>query len=212
MAYASRKDFQLSRKLLHLFNGSLGFWLYVYSGLSKTLVLSILAFCVFISACSDLLRAKNPTFKKWMSQKVSSMIREQELQGLSSMSKGLGCTLLVLLVFSEKVGILIMLYATYADVAAGIVGSLFGKIRLNAHASLEGSLAFFVTAFLSGLYAFHFLFFPAMSLTFAMILFSALSALLVTLIEAFFPQYDDNILIPLLGAPVLALLFLLWKF
>ncbi len=205
MLSASRKDFQWQRKLFHLFNGTLGFCLYVYSGLSHTVVLSILGFCALVCLILDVIRFCSPVFNAWLSQKTAGVIRQEESNRLTSMTKGLSLAFFVLVLFPEKVGILIMLYMTYADAAAGIVGSLWGRHRLNRHASVEGSSAFFIIAFLSSLFAFFFIFhFPLHS---AVFVFAVIASLLMTVIEGLFPNLDDNVTIPLFGASVLYLLF-----
>jgi len=202
---ASRKDFQWQRKLFHLFNGTLGFCLYVYSGLSHTIVLSILGFCAAVCLGLDLIRFRLPAFNTWLSQKTAGVIRQEESKRLTSMTKGLSLAFFVLILFPEKVGILIMLYMTYADAAAGIVGSLWGRHYFNRHASFEGSAAFFSIALLSSFYAFFFIFrFPLHS---AVFVFAIIASLLMTVIEGLFPNLDDNVTIPLFGAPVLYLLF-----
>ena len=208
---SSRKDFQWQRKLFHLLNGTLGFSLYVYSGLPKTLVLFILGFCVFVCFTLDLLRFRFSSFNQWLSQKTSGVIRQEEAKKFTSMTKGLGLAFLVLILFPQKVGILIILYMTYADAAAGIVGSLWGKHYFNRHASFEGTLAFFGVALASSLFAFFFVFQPVFVFSLKTLLLALSISFIATATESLFPKFDDNVMIPLLGAPAIYLVFALFS-
>lgn len=203
-----RHQLQWSRKLLHLFNGTCGIWLYLYSGLSREWVLLILAVTVFLNLSLDLTRIFSRDFNTWFVKRFHRFMRVTEDARLTSATKGLGTTLIVLLIFPERVGILIMLFVTYSDTFGGIIGSLVPSPKINSHASVAGSLAVFICSYLLTFFSFYFIVGVMAPLSFWQIqTLSLASAGIAFICEGLFPQWDDNLLLPLLGAPLLWMLF-----
>lgn len=203
---STRADLQWKRKFFHLFNGTLGFYLYVYSGFQKSHVLLFLLGCVLVSLLCDLARIFSARFRGVFTGQFSELMRDYELTGLTSATKGLGMALVVLLTCPEKVGILVMLFITYGDTAGGIVGPIWGRHRINAHATWEGCAAVFAVCAASTAYAFVFLFSDAALIPTTFVLLVSAAGLIGALSESVLPQYDDNVTVPLLSAPALWLL------
>lgn len=196
-----RHHLQWKRKLFHLFNGTLGFSIYVYSGLPRPLVFAVLGFFVLMSLTLDLSRFFSTKFNNWFCSHFRNFMRVHEKEALTSGTKGILTAYLLLLFLPYKVGIIVILFMTYGDAAGGIIGPLFGKHRLNRHATLEGSVAVFTTCFLSALFAFHFVFHDPLT-GLPLLAFCFLAALAGALAEGLFPQWDDNVMMGCLSAPV----------
>lgn len=193
---------------MHVFNGSLGIWLYVGSGLSESIVLIILASCVLVSLSFDLLRLNFSRFNQWAFQKFSSVIRIEEKSRLSGTTTGLGTTLILLLIFPRETNILMMMFVTYADPMGSIIGNYFGKHSLlGTNRTWEGSLGVFVAGVISSLLCVYWLWTPGLFSGIQVLLFIIGSGLIAALAEAILPRYDDNFVIPLLSSPLLLLLF-----
>lgn len=102
---------------------------------------------------------------------------------------------------SVEVGALVM---GFGDGAAQIVGSHWGRNRLLAGRSLEGSLAFVAFAFVAVL-AFRLWRYPELALSDTLLLAGA-TALLGALLEAVSVRVNDNVVVPVGVAGLAALL------
>ncbi len=197
---ALRHHLQWRRKLFHLFNGTLGFSVYVYSGLPRWIIFLILGSFVLFALLVDFLRFVSPKFNHWFCGLFQGFMRIQEAGALTSGTKGALTAYLLLLLLPYKVGLIVILFMAYGDAAGGIIGPLFGKHHLNRHATLEGSFAVFVTCALATLFAFHFVFHDPLN-GFLLVAFALLAGLVGALSEGLFPQWDDNVMMGLLSAP-----------
>lgn len=205
----SVRPLQWGRKLFHVFNGSVGFWLYVYSGLSRSTVLIILGAFILLNLAFDAARIYSANFAEVFSKRFEAFIRPTEKREISSATKGLAAALFVLLFFPEPIGILVMLFVTYGDTAGGIVGALIKSPRLNSHASVSGSLAVWLVCSLATAWAFAYPLANSVAQEAAGFGVIILSGLIGAFAEAVLPEFDDNLVLPLLSAP---LLMLLWSF
>jgi dolichol kinase len=204
------RPLQWKRKIFHLINGSIGFWLYTFSGLSEFSVLLILGTCALFALMFDLVRIQYPAFNAWSCKRLTSVMRNSENGQLTSVTKGLSATWIVLIICPRPVDLLVIQFATYCDTVGGIVGSLWGKRHLNKHATLEGSFAVFISGSLITFLTLIFLI-PEFDLgIWWLVLFSFLSGLIALLAEGLFPDWDDNATIPLISGPALYGLFYLF--
>lgn len=201
-----RTQFQWGRKLFHTGNGLFGTWLYGFSGLSEWTVMGILAAFLMTGVVTEIVRWKSKRANEWVCKTFSGIMRESERGKISSATWYMGATLLVFLVFPKPVCILTLLFVALGDTAAGIVGVHWGRHKLSAHTSLEGSLAAFFVCFLAtllvtglGLTTFHL---AGASLFF----FSFLAGLIGAFSEGIFKKLDDNLVISVVSAPLLLLL------
>lgn len=201
------RPLQLWRKFFHVFNGSLGLWFYAYSGLSEWQALTILACFAFGSLGFDVIRMRSPNINAWFTVRFSFMMRREEEHKITSITWGLLCAWIMLVIFPRPVDILLILFVTYGDTIAGIIGPLFGKHKINAHASIEGSLALFFLSALMTYFSFEHFHFDYEWSTIKIIIFSLCAGLIAVVAEGAFPNLDDNATIPLVAAPLLWILF-----
>lgn len=206
---SARANLQWSRKLFHMMNGLLGLWIYNFSGLSERGTALLLASYLAIAVLTEIFRRRYPAFNDWVCKAIGGMMRERERSQISSATWYMFSVLIVLLVFPKPVAVLTILFVAVGDTFAGIVGSLWGKHRITPHLSWEGCLACFTACFLSTLFFTPF-WLPGFALAgWALLSFSLLAGLIGTFAESVFKKLDDNLVIPLVSAP---LLWLLMKF
>lgn len=199
----SRQVLQWPRKLAHTLLGLLTVWLYVFSGLSHA-QFAILA-TTFSAACLALefSRLRSPRINAWAIRLFRITMRERERNGICSASYYIVAMYTVFLLFSAPVAVITLLYLALGDTIASVVGLRFGKHPFIGKSTIEGTLAGFITCFLSSFAIWHFN--PGMSLG-PTAAFAAVGGLIGSLSETLFPKIDDNLIIPMLSAPVLALL------
>ena len=199
---ASRKNIQWWRKLTHAFNGIFFIYLFVYSGLPKTITWSFAGGFIAWAFSLEMARHISPGVNQWVCRWFKPIMREREKTNINSAIFYLFSMTFVYLVFPVEVSMLTMLFIAIGDPVAGIVGVTWGKTKITSHVSVEGSLACFaVCAFLAALCA-GFLFTKTLSFL-PLVFFSLLSGVVGALAEASFKKLDDNLVMPLLSAPAL---------
>ncbi|MCB1213883.1 MAG: hypothetical protein KDK66_00265 [Deltaproteobacteria bacterium] len=206
LTYPDRQEMQYYRKLFHVFAGSFSFVVYNFSGLRESMVWLLLLFCVLISLSFDLLRMYKKDFSKKYIRYFRKILRDSEQKGLTSATRGLFAALVVIVIFPRDVDNLAILFTTFADPVGGIIGSRYGKIKINKHASLVGSVAVLATSTLivilvSLLGLLEHSFSPM-----GLVVFAILCGLLVAIAEGAIYQWDDNMTIPWTLAPCVWLL------
>jgi len=204
---AQRNQFQWARKLLHVFNGSLGFCLYMFSGLPEAWVLTFCFACFVGAFFFDWYRIHHQKINDVYCEKLAPLMRERERFGFNSMTKGLWGIFLILAIFPPAIDIPVMLFMQLGDPIGCIVGSFWGKTKLNPHASLQGSLAILVFSALAMAGSALWLIpaFPFQGMTLG--IFCVLAGLISAFSEGFFYKWDDNLTLPLISAPLLWLLY-----
>ncbi len=204
---APRHQLQWARKFLHIFNGSLGFCLYQFSGLPESWVLTF-CFATFVGAFAfDWYRIHHQKINAIYCEKLATLMREKERNDFNSMTHGLGAIFLILAIFPKEVDIPVMLFMQLGDPLGCIVGTYWGKIKLNPHSSLQGSMAIFIFSALAmwGASVWLLPVFPFAGLK--LFLFCILAGLIAAFSEGFFYKWDDNLTLPLISAPLLWLLY-----
>lgn len=204
---ASRKQFQWGRKIFHTGNGLLGLYLYAFTPIARMGAIITLICYLAVALSIEIGRFNSPRFNEWLSRRISAIMREKERHQISAGTWFMLAMLFVLLFFPKEVVIAVLLFTSLGDTAAGTVGSLWGRIKLSPHVSLEGLLAGFAVNF-AAVYLFvlndwmgnlHLVGLSAF-------LFSFLASLIGTLAEGAFKDLEDNFVIPMLSAPVTWLL------
>ena len=203
LAMTQRKTLQWKRKLLHLFNGSLGFSLYNFSGLSEMIVIGVLTVFFLASFSVDIYRMTHPSFDDQFCTTFGEVIRESEKGHISSMTKGMFAFIPVLLLFPPQVDLLIVPFFTLGDPAGAIAGFYLGKHKYKKHKSVEGSLAVWVVCSLATFLVVTFLFPPLGWSGLKTFSFVALAGLIGAVAEGLFSRFDDNLTVPFIGAPCL---------
>jgi len=207
---ASKKDLQWSRKLFHTANGLIGFYFWGYSGLADWIILSVLGIYFLYALTTEIIRRKYPAYNRWMIKTIGWMMREHEKTTISSATYYISTMFFVMLVFPKEVSLLTLFYVAVGDTFAGIVGVLWGRHKITQKVSFEGAFACFAVCALAT-YLIITTGLPGFTLTgHNAILFSISGGLIAALAEGSFKKYDDNLVMPLISAPLLTLL--IWLF
>lgn len=199
---ASRKNIQWQRKVCHASLGMLFLYLFVFSGFPKTILWSLAGGFILWTVSLETIRHLNPKVNDWVCRWFKPIMRERERTKINSAMFYIVAMLIVYFVFPIEVTMLAMLFIALGDPVAGVVGVFWGKRKLSPHSSLEGSLACFATCALMAYACAGFLISTNISL-FSLIIFSILSGLTGAIAEASFKKLDDNLVMPLLSAPIL---------
>ncbi len=203
---ASRTQLQWPRKAFHTLAGLFGLWLYGYSGLSESTVITVLALCFSGAVLTEIVRRISPAANRKICEKLRLIMRERERGKISSATWFMGAILAVFLIFPKPAGILALYYTSVGDTAAGIFGSRWGRHRLGPHVSLEGSLAAFAACLLGTLWIAAYGLQPFQPRGWELWVFSLAAAAVAALAEAALKKWDDNLVIPLVSAPAVWLL------
>ena len=191
-----KEDFyflEVPRKITH-FIGALIPFIYYFANLDKLHALIYLAPVVIIIAGSDLYRILNPKFNKLYLKLLGKTMRPHEVHSFNgSFTFMLGAFLTVLL-FPKTIAIVSLLYVTFGDPFACMVGKKLGATKIF-NKSLEGSLACFFVCFIIGIW---FLKNPAIAL---------ISSIVATLAELLPLPINDNFRIPIFSGISLVILF-----
>jgi diacylglycerol kinase (CTP) len=202
---SSKKSIQWGRKLNHVVPPILFLYLFAYSGFSNVVIWSITGPLLIGLFSVEIARHLNPRVNDWFCKSFKSIMREREKTGINSSVFyviGMG---IVYFVFPIEVAVLTMFFIAIGDPIAGIVGICWGRRKLSAHVSLEGTLACFVTCSLAAAVSATYLFDKTLPLL-SLILFSMLSGLVGAVSEASLKKLDDNFVMPVLSAPILWIL------
>ena len=200
--YSCRTKLQWRRKIFHLGMGLSFLCLFVYAGLSE-LALNVLSIA-FILFCLNLeiLRHHNDGIKRFVNRVFGPIMREHEKTKVTAASHYIISMSVVYFIFPIEVAMLSLLFIAVGDPVAGVIGASFGKIKLKDHVSLEGFMACFVIcAALSALCVTH-LFNTTLGPLLA-IPFALLGGFIGAVAESSFKKVDDNLVIPLVSAPLL---------
>ncbi|MBI2336172.1 MAG: hypothetical protein HYU97_05365 [Deltaproteobacteria bacterium] len=203
---ASRTELQWGRKTFHVASGLFGIWLYGYSGLSPMVAITVLSICLSIAITTEFARHFSPSFNDWLCHSLSGIMRERERVKISSATWFMGSILVIFLCFPREVAILSLFYVTIGDTVAGIVGSRWGRYRLSKHVSIEGTTAAWLTCSLGTAFLARFALHPFHLEGLSLFFFALLGGLTAAITELSFKKLDDNLVMPLLSAPILWLL------
>jgi len=186
---------ELVRKGIHLFALVIpaGYYLLPFS-----LALGVVALAAAVSIVIDLSRFRRWPLWSWVSKILTPIIREHEITGgFTGASYILTTSTFCILLFPKMVAIASIVFIIVGDIAAALVGRVYGRHKLVANKSVEGSgaclLSLVVVAFLI----------PELPLWAGLV-----GAVVATAAEAFSGRIDDNLAVPLAsGAAMLALMY-----
>ncbi|MFH1368732.1 MAG: hypothetical protein ABII64_06375 [Elusimicrobiota bacterium] len=140
----------------------------------------------------EALRLNNPSLNKWVLSTLGGVHRKEETHHMSGLVFTLSGSLLTMLIFEDKcIVVASMLYLSFGDSIAAIIGKQRGKNKIWNKKSLEGSLSCFVVCVLVGL-------------AFLRWDYALLGALVATLIETIPWPLNDNFWMPLISAAILS--------
>jgi diacylglycerol kinase (CTP) len=207
---SSRRNIQWVRKIGHASLGLFFLYLVRYSQLPHALVMGILTGFMVWGFSLETLRHFSPRVNGWVCAFFKPMMREREKTGINSGIFYMTSMLIVYWFFPPDIGMLTLLFIALGDPIAGIVGVYWGKRKLSDHVSLAGTLACFgacaVLAFVGAVWLFDTLTLSPL----AAIGFALPAGLIGAVAELSFKKLDDNLVMPLLSAPLLWLLMRLF--
>lgn len=200
-----KADVHLTRKVWH-FTGVI-FIVVLFHNLTRTqsIYLSLFAFalCFFI----DFIRLRTPSFNKIFIACSKHVMRERECHTYNGTTALLLGTFVVIYVFPPEIAKLALLCLAVADPLASYVGVKYGKDRLTANKSLQGSSAAFAACFVISLL----FFFSENLFSGRMLIVSLLTGLTGSFSELInIKNLDDNLTFPILQATLLHGLFIIF--
>ena len=204
---AKRSDLHILRKLWHMGSGTLCLAVYYQTGeLNILWGWAILAVAV-AGFSIDLARARWPKMNDFVITVMGPFMRASERNGFSGLPfYALGVSL-ALLLFSQKIALLSIMFLVYSDPISSFFGILYGKDKIMPNKSLQGAIAGFFTCYLLALF-----YGMAYDATGSNLLWFAILGGVVGAIAEMLSAFnvDDNLTIPVvsgLGLTVLNYLF-----
>ena len=183
---------EIKRKTFHILT-----LLYVaaYWFLPKNIVLCGLAIIIVIVLLGEYIRAKNEKFNIFILKVLGGVHRKSEEHKISGLPWTLAGAFFTILLFPDKVFVLTsFLYLAFGDACAALFGKAYGKHKIYAGKSLEGTFACFLVCFIIGLFVL-----PNWY-------FALIGALLAAFIETIPWPLNDNFWMQILNAGILTLL------
>lgn len=152
MTYAAseRPNYEVPRKVFHMFGAIIPIVYYV-SGLSQEIILGLLLPAVIMIVGADLIRLVHAGFNKFFTTRFGKLMRKGEERSLTTSTYFLLASMAVIYGFDKRIAVVSLLYLSFGDPIAALVGRKFGEIKLVDGKSLEGTLACFQTCLLIGL-------------------------------------------------------------
>ena len=186
---------ELRRKSIHLFGLLVPI---IYYFVEKPTALVIVGLLTVIALLTELLKTLLPPFRDLFFRIFSPMLRSHERRGgVTGATYYLIGSFLCILVFNKNLAIVCLCFLILGDLFAALIGKQWGRTKLIAKKSLEGSLACFIVCALIALIRYH----PVIALA---------GALAATLVELFPTGLDDNLTMPLASGLVMQLIIDGW--
>lgn len=167
--------------------------------LSGTLAVITVILLIF-----DFLKARYRPFKSFVMRFFGKVLRKNELEGgMTASTIVFASAAFTIFVFREEIAVVSLLFLSFGDSAAALVGKHFGRIKLVGPRTLEGSLAAFSACLIVSLFTlwvspeFGWYFTPATLLA---------GSLVATLSELFYLPLDDNFRIPVFAGLAMELI------
>jgi dolichol kinase len=187
---------EISRKSIHLITNALIPFTYFLLDIPKIWMVGLLGFGAIVFIIVDLGRTRNIWIAKIFQKFFNNMMRSHELDGkLTGASYVLIGSFVTITLFPKDIAIPALLFASFGDTFAALVGKKYGKVRIWGK-TLEGSIAGFIACILVTW------FIPGITLEIKII--GALAAMLIELIPI---RIDDNLRIPLFSGAIMLLAF-----
>lgn len=194
---ATRKDLQLPRRLFHMGSGVTVAFIYNFL-LTHQQAVSILGTITCVLYILEQVRINYPEFAGNFEQYSKYLLRaEEQLKESAGIPFVMGL-LLTILSFPKPIAVVAILTLAIADPLSALIGIRFGRLRVVAHKSIEGSAAFFLGCFLSTAAVF-IGYAPTTGTAFGLAFFVAFT---VGVFEMVPIRLDDNLTIPLFTAAV----------
>lgn len=180
---------EIKRKLFHILTL---IYVIAYWFLPKNTVLIGLLIAIIIVLLGEFFRAKNEKFNVFILKVLGGVHRESETHKFSGLFWTLSGAFLAILLFPKKEFVLAsFLYLAFGDAFAALFGRTYGKHKIYAGKTLEGSIACFLVCFIIGL-----IILPSWQ-------FALTGALIATFIETIPWPLNDNFWMQIINAGIL---------
>lgn len=180
--------FEVKRKSVHFLGLSVPV-LYYFTSREVTLIfVGIAGVCAFLIEAA---RLKWPKVNLFIFKIIGGYTREHEQARVTGATYFCVAAFVAVALFSEKVAVSSLLFLTFGDSVAALVGTRFGHHKLYGK-SAEGSLACFITCGIIGWFFLEWV--------------GLLGAAAATVIELLPVPVDDNLRIPLVSGGLMQLL------
>lgn len=165
--------------------------------LDRTQALIALASIGGAMCISDGVRLVSPKFNTFFLRVAGSVMRREELHGLTANTYYVLGLTLITAVFPKVVVLLSILYLALGDPAASIIGTRYGRTRLIGSKSLEGAVGcFIVCSILTFLFGVGYLALHSDAAS-ALALLGGTAAVIAELVPL---KLDDNFTLPVLAS------------
>ncbi|MGA2090955.1 MAG: hypothetical protein ABSH12_05795 [Endomicrobiales bacterium] len=182
---------EIKRKLFHLLSL---IYIAIYWFFPRPFILWGMGIAIVIVAAEEIARWKSPAFDQWILRALGGVHRGHEEGTVSGLPWTLTGSYLAMIVYPQKDLVMTgLLYMALGDAAAALFGRAFGKTKLIAGKSVEGSAACFIVCFFIGWY-------------FLSIPLAIIGAFIATIIEIIPWPLNDNFWMPLITAGLLGLI------
>lgn len=189
---------EIKRKIIHLIGLFIPICYYFFREEDKIIAVFILLSLTAIYFSLELLRLTNKRAQRYFLTHFSTLLRTHEKQKITGTGYYLLSALLSVSLFKKELAIACLSFLILGDMFAAIIGTRFGRTKIIAGKSLEGSLACFIVCFVIGLFVAWL--FPTTHLNLQIIAVGALTATIVELLPL---GIDDNLTIPLISGLVM---------
>lgn len=187
-----------ARSLMHIGSGLLS--LVCVESLSRSGSILLAAFVAFVATGLELMRRRSEWWRKFAMALFGKVAHAHEAHRVGSASWYALALLVLSVACPQPASAAACVVLGLADPAAAYVGRRFGRTRLRAGRSLEGSLAFFVVGSLAA-YAVFMRFHGSLDMPWPRI--AIVAGLFGALAELWSGRVDDNLSVPLaVGASV----------
>ena len=179
---------ELLRKSIHLSGLILPI---IYFFMDKPTMLIGVGILTGIAIAVELMKWISPRFGNLFSQIFAPMLRRHERKGaITGATYYIISTFLCILFFGKTLAIVCIFFMVLGDLAAALIGKMWGRTKLLGTKSLEGSAACFVVCAIIALVKLH----PVIGI---------IGALVATIVEMLPFPIDDNLTVPLVSGAVM---------
>ncbi|HAM39029.1 MAG: hypothetical protein A2474_01490 [Elusimicrobia bacterium RIFOXYC2_FULL_34_12] len=156
----------------------------------KDLVLLSLGVLILVVVVFELLRHNNDKLNQKLLNMFEGIYRKEEVKNTSTLIYTLSGIFFAIFFFSKEIAVLSILFLTFGDGFAALVGERYGKHKIYYKKSLEGTITNLIVCLILG-----FLFSKFFPIRNSQILFGSLVATIIEILPV-----KDNLLIPVCSA------------
>ena len=179
---------ELLRKSIHLSGLVLPV---IYLFLDKPTMLVLMGILTGLALAVELVKWCSPHFGEFFSRIFKPFLRRHERKGaMTGATYYLISAFLCIFLFAKTLAIVCIFFMILGDMAAALVGKMWGRTKLLGRKSLEGSAACFVVC-------------AAIALVKLNPVIAIIGALVATIVELIPFPVDDNLTVPLISGAVM---------